>query len=366
MGEFRMPALGADMAAGTLVEWKVAPGDPVARGQIVAEVETDKGVVEVEIFESGVVEALLVAPGQKVPVGTPLARVTAAGEKPAEAAPPEPSPPAGRIRVSPLARRRAEALGIDLGRVTGTGHAGAVTVADVEAAVTAAKPSEPDRYAAIRRAIAAAMTRSKREIPHYYLATDLDLSPLVTWLGKRNASVPVTQRMLVAVPLLKAAARALREVPGFNGWWSDAGFRPADKVHLGVAISLRQGGLVAPAIHDADTKSLEELRLALDDLIRRVRGGTFRSSELSDPTATVTSLGDQGVDTVFGVIFPPQVTILGLGRISERPWAVDGAMAVRPVMTVSLAADHRASDGHQGARLLNAFARHLEQPEALT
>jgi pyruvate dehydrogenase E2 component (dihydrolipoamide acetyltransferase) len=365
MGEFRMPALGADMAAGTLVEWKVKPGDPVTRGQIVAEVETDKGVIEVEIFESGVVEALLVAPGQKVPVGTPLARLVAAGGKPADEVAAPPPSAAGRIRISPLARRRAEDLGVDLGTVTGTGHGGAVTAADIEAAARIGKPAEPDRHAAMRRAIAAAMARSKREIPHYYLATEVEVSSLTTWLGDRNAKVPVTQRMLLAVPLLKAAGRALREVQGFNGWWSDGVFRPSDHVHLGVAISLRTGGLVAPAIHDADAKSLEELRATLDDLIRRVRGGTIRSSELSDPTATVTSLGDQGVGTVFGVIFPPQVAILGLGRITERPWVVDGAVAVRPVLTATLAADHRGSDGDQGTRLLNAFARHLAQPEAL-
>ena len=381
-----MPSLGAEMEKGTLVEWRVKPGDAVTRGQIVAVVETDKGTIEVEIFEDGVVEALLVEPGTKVPVGTPLARLREAGAPAPAAAPappvPAPSavkappalPEAGRTRASPLARKRAEALGLDLGRVTGTGTGGTITVADVEAAAAAragapgteaGKEAEPDRQAAMRRAIGAAMSRSKREIPHYYLATDIELSRMLAWLATHNAGVPVARRMLPAAPMLKAVALALKEVPELNGFYTDGAFRPSDAVHLGVAISLRQGGLVAPAIHDAGRRTVPELMDALRDLIARVRAGTIRSSELADPTVTVSSLGDQGVREVLGVIFPPQVALVGLGRIGERPWVVDGTVQVRPVITATLSADHRVSDGHRGARFLAALDRLLQEPEKL-
>ena len=371
-----MPMLGADMEAGTLVEWKVAPGDQVTRGQIVAEVDTEKGAIEVEIFEDGTVERLLVSPGSKVPVGTVLATIRGTGEPVGAAPAPAPAPvpaaaaaaapaEAHRLRVSPLARRRAVDLGVDVSRLTGSGAGGAVTVADVEAA--AGKPAAPPATAApsMRRAIAAAMSRAKREIPHYYLATDIDASRVVSWLTARNAQVPVTERMLVAAPLLKAVALALRDAPALNGLFVEGEYRPGTSVHLGVAISLRQDGLVAPAIHDADRLSVPDLMQALGDLIARVRKGGLRSSELADATATVTSLGDQGVGTVYGVIFPPQVAMIGLGRIVERAWAAGGQVTARPVLTATLSADHRVSDGLVGARFLTTLDRLLQQPEAL-
>lgn len=376
-----MPSLGAEMEKGTLVEWRVKPGDAVTRGQIVAVVETDKGTIEVEIFEDGVVDSLLVEAGTKVPVGTPLAIVRGKGEPAAAAAAPPPAvPEAGPTRASPLARKRAEALGIDLGRVKGTGTGGTITVADVEgvaaggasgvaeaagAGTGAEKGAEADRQAAMRRAIGAAMSRSKREIPHYYLATDIELSRMLAWLATHNAGVPVARRMLPAAPLLKAVALALGEVPELNGLFTDGVFRPSEVVHLGVAISLRQGGLVAPAIHDAGRRTVADLMDALRDLIARVRAGTIRSSELADPTVTVSSLGDQGVREVLGVIFPPQVALVGLGRIGERPWVVEGAVQARPVITATLSADHRVSDGHRGGRFLAALDRLLQEPEKL-
>jgi pyruvate dehydrogenase E2 component (dihydrolipoamide acetyltransferase) len=366
-----MPSLGAEMEKGTLVEWRVKPGDAVTRGQIVAVVETDKGTIEVEIFEDGVVDALLVQPGTKVPVGTPLATLRGKGEAP------PPRPEAERTRASPLARKRAEALGLDLSRVTGTGPGGTVTVADVEAAAAApagaappvaavpGKPAEADRQAAMRRAIAAAMSRSKREIPHYYLATDIELSRMLAWLAARNGEIPVARRMLPAAPLLKAVALALKEVPELNGIFVDGAFKPSEAVHLGVAISLRQGGLVAPAIHDAGRRTVEDLMDALRDLITRVRAGTIRSSELADPTVTVSSLGEQGVREVLGVIFPPQVALVGLGKVADRPWVVNGTVQPRPVLTATLSADHRVSDGHRGGRFLAALDRLLQEPEKL-
>jgi pyruvate dehydrogenase E2 component (dihydrolipoamide acetyltransferase) len=217
----------------------------------------------------------------------------------------------------------------------------------------------------MRQAIGAAMTRSKREIPHYYLSTTIDLQAAQTWLAARNAERPVTERLLPSVLFLKAVALALREVPELNSLWAADRPQPSPHVHLGVAISLRGGGLVAPAIHDADRKTLDELMSDLRDLVSRARAGTLRSSEMSDATITVTNLGDQGAEAVFGVIYPPQVAIVGSGRVVERPWVVGGQVVPRPVVTATLSADHRASDGHRGGLFLAAVDRLLQSPEKL-
>jgi pyruvate dehydrogenase E2 component (dihydrolipoamide acetyltransferase) len=268
-------------------------------------------------------------------------------------------------RVSPVAQRMAEELGLDVATLRGSGEREVVTKADVERAAAVGATITADRSAAMRQAIAAAMTRSWREIPHYHLATDVDLSRAVRWLEAENLKRPVTERILSAALLLKAVALALRELPDFNGFWVDDGFHPGAGIHVGVAISLRGGGLVAPAIHDVDTRPLDDLMRSLRDVVNRARGGMLRGSELTDPTITVTNLGDQGVREVFGVISPPQVALVGIGKIVERAWAEGGMLAVRPVVTLTLAADHRASDGHRGARFLSAVDRLLQTPEGL-
>lgn len=233
-------------------------------------------------------------------------------------------------------------------------------------APTAARVRPPTAAAmAMRKAISAAMTRSKREIPHYYLGAELDVSRAVRWLEAENARRPVTERVLFAAVLLRATALALREVPELNGFFVEDTFRPSEAIHVGVAIALRQGGLVAPAIHDTDKKSLVEIMASLQDLVGRVRGGALKASEMSDPTVTLTNLGDQGTDTVFGVIYPPQVALVGFGTMRERPFAENGMLGVRPIITASLAADHRVSDGHRGARFLATLGRLLANPENL-
>ncbi|HVN51836.1 MAG TPA: dihydrolipoamide acetyltransferase family protein [Acidimicrobiales bacterium] len=427
MGEFRMPSLGADMDAGSILEWRVQPGDVVHRGDIVAVVDTDKSDIEVEVFEDGVVEELLVEPGVEVAVGTPLARLAPlagraaeagpAGEetakpkavarrkgtgkakavagrketgkakavrKPKEAAPvgasaaapvePSERKSGGFVRASPRARRLAAQEGVELDEVVGTGPGGAVRAEDLEAGAVGAVPAgapEPtaaaptrDRRDAMRRAIADLMARSAREIPHYYLGTDVDLQAATGWLGEVNAARPVHERLLPAALLLKATAVAATQVRELNGFYDD-GFRPSPDVHLGVAISLRGGGLVAPAIHHADQLTLGDLMAALRDLVERARAGRLRSSEMSDPTLTVTNLGDQGVEEVLGVIYPPQVALVGFGRVLERPVAVDGMLTVHPVVRATLSADHRVTDGHTGAAFLTAVDRLLQTPEEL-
>ncbi len=390
MADFLMPSLGADMAAATLVAWRVAPGQLVARGDIVAEVETEKGLIDIECFEPGVIEALHVAPGTKVQVGARMATITPQGgtavppPPPAKAAPSSGPPPAPapaqplaqeagrRLRVSPAARARARALGIDLAGVSGSGPGGAIEISDIERLASGAAPTPvgtaalpADGLAPMRRAIAAAMSKSKREIPHYYLESRIDVSTALAWLQRENGQRGIAERMLPAVVLLKATARALRDVPALNGYWVDGQHRPAEQVHLGFAIALRGGGLVAPALHDVDRKSCDSLMAELRELIPRARAGRMRSSEMTDATATVTSMGDAGADSVLGVIYPPQVALIGFGRVREQPWVEGGTVVVRPVVTASLAADHRATDGHLGARFLDALNRHLQNPEQL-
>jgi pyruvate dehydrogenase E2 component (dihydrolipoamide acetyltransferase) len=435
MAEFTMPSLGADMDEGTLLEWLVKPGDEVHKGDIVAVVDTAKTAVEVESFVEGVVRELLVAPGTTVPVGQVLATFGdegAAAVSPAEPAP-VPKPPPARVG-SPLVRREAERLGVDLAEVKGSGRGGQITRSDVVAAAAAtAVPApaptpaaastratrvtpfarrlagelgvdltgmvmpegRPIRAAdvraaaaadsrgrteqppaaqvaspaagadAMRTAIAKLMSRSKREIPHYYLSTTVDLTAALDWLQERNVAVEVGRRIVPAALLLKATALAAEAAPALNGFWLDGAFRPASEVHLGVAISLRGGGLMAPAIHDAARLPLEELMARMRDVVTRARGGRLRGSEMSDPTITVTNLGEQGVEAVQGVIYPPQVALVGFGRIVERPLAVAGLIGVRPVTTVTLAGDHRATDGFTGARFLADIDRRLQIPEEL-
>jgi pyruvate dehydrogenase E2 component (dihydrolipoamide acetyltransferase) len=384
MSEFRMPSLGADMESGTLVEWLKKTGDPVRRGDVVAVVETQKGAIEVEIFTNGVMGAQLVPLGTSVPVGTPLAIIEEAGpEAPSLAVtePPTrqqvPTPRALRpaqpqmpgIRASPAARKAAEAGGIKLDTTRGTGPDGAITLRDVEQALKAREIKPPPRgldLDKMREAIAAAMAHSKREIPHYYLATEIDMSRATRWLEQYNSVRPPIERLLPAVLTLKASALAARKYPAFNGTYSPpAGFAPGKSIHVGTAIAIRGGGLVAPAIHDCDQKDLPALMAHLRDLVARVRIGRLRSSEISDPTITVSSLGERGVDSLFGVIYPPQVAILGFGRVTPRPAAMGNEVKISPTMTATLAADHRVTDGHLGSLFLNEIAALLQEPERL-
>ncbi|MDH4095761.1 MAG: 2-oxo acid dehydrogenase subunit E2 [Betaproteobacteria bacterium] len=390
MIEFKLPSLGADMDEGKLLAWKVKAGDRVKRGDLVAVVETPKAAVDVEIWQDGVVHELITQPGETIPVGTVMARLAAAGEAPVAAPAPKSAPavtpaaapvaaPTGaptRHPVSPAARKHARELGVDVERLPGSGPHGAVTVEDVEKAAKAAPPKEKappkkeapppsDKTLAMRKAIAAAMSRSKREIPHYYLSQTIPMQRAVDWLTAYNEKRPLTGRVLMGALQLKAVAFALKDFPDLNGFWKNDAFEPASGIHVGVAISLRKGGLIAPAIHDVAELPLDELMKALADLVRRARAGSLRSSEMSDPTITVTNLGDQGVDEVFPIIYPPQVAIVGFGRLAPHPWAEDGMIGAVPAVVASLGGDHRASDGHRGARFLAAVAALLQEPEKL-
>ena len=454
-----MPSLGADMDHGRVIEWLVKPGDEVHRGDILATVDTDKALMDVESFDDGVVTEILVPEGTQVDVGTVLARITAGSAAtvppvpepfpqpfpppgpepipspeplpvppplPEPVPPPEPPPPplthlasppvrhlahrlgvditqvggtgrhgavtradveraaaahgvpppaGARVRSSPRARRLAGELGVDLTGVVGTGPDGAVVEDDVRRAAAgaetalsapaAAGPTPQERDAAMRRAIGNLMAKSKQTIPHYYLSTTIDLRAAMDWMQATNAGRPVAERLVPAALILKAAARAARDVPDMNGFFTDGAFSPSEAVHLGVAVALRKGGLVTPAIHDADTLALDELMSRLRDLVSRARGGRLTRAEMSDPTITVTNLGDLGVESVFGVIYPPQVALVGFGRVMEQPFAENGLLGVRPAVTATLSADHRVSDGLRGGRYLDRVTELLQKPEEL-
>jgi pyruvate dehydrogenase E2 component (dihydrolipoamide acetyltransferase) len=435
MAEFRMPSLGADMEQGTLVEWLVQPGDTVRKGDLIAAVDTDKATIEVECFDSGIVDRLLVTPGRRVPVGTPLAVISPgaqgapSGPPPAEptaqekphheaplASPPvrklaaqlsvdlttvhgtghhgaitrtdvetaaqrqtEPPPPAAgrtpappaRPQISPYARRLATELGVDPDQLTGSGTDGSIRARDVRAAQQQAPPptqapATTERLpGSMRQAIAALMTRSKREIPHYYLTSTIDLTAATEWLRKLNRHVPVGDRIVPAALLLKASALAARKVPDLNGHWIDDHFAPADSVHLGIAVALHGGGVLTPTLPDAAQLPLAALMGRLRELVTRARTSRLRSSDATPATITVTNLGDLGVESVQGVIYPPQVALVGFGAVVRRPWAVGELIGIRPVVTASLSGDHRASDGATGARFLTAVDAFLQRPEEL-
>jgi pyruvate dehydrogenase E2 component (dihydrolipoamide acetyltransferase) len=386
MIEFRMPSLGADMESGFLREWKVKPGDKVKRGDIIAEVETQKGIIDIEVFDEGTIGELLIKVDDKVPVGALMTYIIPPGEaqtpsivekKAVEETKvvavekiTEPiSSPSG-IHASPLAKRIAAENGIDLKTVKGSGPNGAIIREDVEKAIAARVAPEAIKEKPtttsdnIRMAVAAAMSKSNREVPHYYLETKIDMSRALAFLSETNKQRAVKDRLLPVVLLIKAVAKALGDVPNLNAWWEN-GLQRKKEIHIGFVVSLRAGGIIVPAIHDAEKKSLDELMKSLSDLIPRARALRLRSSELADSTITITSLGEAGVETVYGVIYPPQVALVGFGAITEQPWAEKGMLAVRPVLTATLSADHRATDGSTGSKFLSALKNYLQQPEQL-
>ncbi len=381
MAEFRMPSLGADMEAGTLVEWLKAPGDIITRGDIIAVIETQKGAIEIEVFESGELTELLVKPGTTVPVGTPIAVINSGEPEtevehpqvvlpkippPQAASTPSPEPempPYRTVKVSPAARRLASERKVDITKIAGTGPGGAIISKDVIANVSI-QPRGLD-LAEMRKAIAAAMARSKREIPHYYLSHTVDLTQASEWLVQTNADRLPAERLLMGALFLKATALAIAQRTGFNGHFTDGAFQPSGPVHTGVAISIRGGGLVSPALRDTNTLTLDNLMVKMRDLVNRARQGRLRSSEITDATVTISSLGERGVERLYGVIYPPQVALVGFGRVTRKPVVVGDAVLPRPTVVVTLAADHRVSDGQAGARLLADIDTLLQKPETL-
>ena len=382
MIEFQMPSLGADMEDGTLVEWKKKPGDVVKRGDIIAEVETQKGLIEIEVFEEGTIQELLIKEGTKIPVGTVMATINPSEialevkkeksiEKPIDIQPTEENPIVIKedkvhIKISPLARRIAEENNIDITKIKGTGADGVISKEDVGQAIVEQNKLENPILPtdSVRSAVAAAMSKSNAEIPHYYLIKSIDLTKALTWLKEVNTQKPIKNRLLPVVLLIKATAKALTEFPDLNASWEN-GIHQKKEINIGFVVSLKSGGIIVPAIHQSNLKSIDELMETLNDIIPRARALKLRSSELSDSTITMTNIGDNGADAVFGIIYPPQVAIIGFGSITEKVVAENGMIGVKSCITVTLAGDHRATDGLTGSRFLVALNNQLQNPELL-
>lgn len=404
--DLKMPSFGADMATGTLVEWLVKQGDCIKRGSVIAVIDTHKGAIDLDLFEDAVIEALLVEEGQQVTVGTPIARLRAL--TPSSAAEPlteeqesiddnnsrtataevKEDPPrrertntANFILATPAARALALKHQLSLAMLSSANNNQIVTLKMAEKAhteagyfqlgqTTVAKKRENQQQSgfdknAMRQAISETVTRSKQQIPHYYLSQRLDISVLEQYLQTYNSNVPAEQRILLAAPLLCAIARTLMKNSQLNGVYANNTFSASDTVNLANAINLRGGGLVMPVIRDAQTLTAPLIMAQLKEQVERARSGSLRVSELSDSSCTVTSIGERGAEQMFAVIYPPQVAIIALGSAHQEAMIVEGIVQVRSIIEATLAADHRVSDGHIGARLLYQLNQQLQKPDEL-
>lgn len=393
MSQFLMPSLGADMESAILMEWLVKEGDKVTKGQVIAEIETSKGVIEIEVFEDGIIEKILVEEETDCKVGTPLAIISSDIKdvvpekhevKSVEILKPIQSDvkvelaeviekieevQEERLKISPIARKRAEELGVDLTQITPKD--GVIQLAQIESTQTkkVEVPKKPQKKVnkkdSMRQAIAAAMSRSNAEIPHYYLSSSINMTVTLNFLSELNKERTIGDRILPVALLIRAIVLALKEVPELNGFWIDDSHQMSEEIHPGIAIALRKGGLMTPALLDAGELNLDKTMQSLSDLISRTRGGKLRSSEMTKQTITITNLGDLGVESVYGVIYPPQLAVIGLGAIMDKPWAEGDTLSVRKVMQATIAGDHRATDGRVGAQFLEKLNKFLQNPKEL-
>jgi pyruvate dehydrogenase E2 component (dihydrolipoamide acetyltransferase) len=420
--DITMPSLGADMTEGSLIEWLVKEGDQVTSGDIIAVLETQKGAIDMEVYSNGTIAEILVFPVTKVPVGTVLARLALAesSQKSSVSIPVLVPIPAAisdaktseqsteieknnvasdqakmtdigvtDVKASPIVRRLAKEQQLNLTGIKGRGPQRAILLNDLYASLKTKTNIKSDNHKPadkternMRNAIAVAMVKSKHEIPHFYLSLELELTNAQQWLQQQNQATSPEKHVLLLALLLKALASALVKYPKLNGFYQSdshkdstfekksaigqkSAFEQASAIHIGNVISLRQGGLVVPAIHDVDKLSVIEIMQGLRDITERSRNGHLRSSELMDATITVTNMGERGADSVFGIIYPPQVAILGFGKVRKTPKVVNDNVVIAPVLTVSLSADHRVIDGMLAAKFLNYLAKQLQKPDRL-
>ena len=357
-----MPSLGADMDQGKLMEWLIKPGSEVKKGQTIAVVETTKSAVEIESFRDGIVLELLAKEGEDINVGKTIATFEVKDEK---AVVEYHSP--SRIKISPAAKRLAQDKKIDLNQIIGSGPDGTIELKDVQSQLETKKVEMKPSSSAmnLREAIAKAMSRSKKEIPHYYLKSRVSLDNFMQWIDEKNQILPAKERLLIQTVLLKAIAQAIQDHPEMNGYYIKEKFEQKDTINLGVAVSLKSGGVLVPAIMNVETKDLAELNEAFQDLLIRTRNGELKNRELTEGTITVTNVGDLGSDEVLGIIFPPQVALIGLGRIHKEAVLVDDSIRPGFVIEVTLSADHRVTDGLSGARFLASIEKYLLRPDQL-
>lgn len=407
-----MPKLADTMTEGTLVKWRVKEGDKVATGDVVAEVETDKATMEMEAFDDGILHKLLVAAGQKVPCGTPIALLIGKNEQPpedgslpavvakpatvAKAASPVASVAASavahatgsraatsasgsRVKASPLARKIAAAYGVNLSALRGTGPGGRIVALDVEnvPATSAGGPSVPIvppvaagagdtviPLSGMRRIIAERLLSSKTHLPHFYLTIEVDAAPLMKLRAEANAAAETSggQKLTVNDFVLKAVVTAAQKVPQVNASFAGDSIIQYGAVNLSVAVAVEEG-LVTPVIRDAQKKSLREISDAVKDLATRARNKKLKPDEFAGGTITVSNLGAYGIEQFCAIINPPQALILAIGAIVKKPVVGPGdIIVVGQRVSITLSADHRVVDGAVGANYLAELKKLLESP----
>ena len=417
ISEVTMPSMGADMTEGTIVKWLKAEGDQVSRGDKLAEVETDKTVVEMEAYAEGLLRKIVVAEGNLVQVGTVIAFIgdaddeipeiaeteaaePAEGSAPAQAAEsipapaPEPTPvpaapaapaPAaaaplasqgGRVKASPIARKLAAEKGFDIAAIPGTGPGGRITKADVEGfspspqfAVSGGRSpitidGSDTPLSSMRQAIARVTVKSKTETPHYYVTHEVDMGAAMNFRRQLNeALAEAGERVSVNDMILKATTNALIKYPKWNATFDGDKLIGHSSVNLGVAIALDQG-LIVPAVMGIQNMSLVEISRAVRDLGKRARGegGTLSQDELTQGTFGTSNLGMFGTDTFAAIIVPPNAGIIAVGAVKEKPVVKDGQIVVGQMMNATISADHRVGDGAEAAVFMSEFQKNLENP----
>ena len=399
-----MPQMGYDMEQGTVVSWLKLEGAEVKRGEPLAEISTDKAVVEIESHATGILRRILVAEGTTVPVGQVIGVIAAADEDisqleveaplpevaaaavsapgpsaPAAVAPAEakaPSVPAGEAKASPVARRLAQEKGIDLGQVTGTGPGGRVVREDVlafEAEARMVAPLAPvaevgtgrQDLSRMRQAIARSTIQSKGETPHFYVTSEIDMTGAMELRRQVNDTLE-DARITVNDLIIRAAALALQKFPALNSFYREDHLETHSYINIGIAIALEQG-LIVPAIANCESKSLVEIARASKDLIERAQQGHLRQDEYAGGTFAISNLGTFDVDSFSAIILPPQSAVLAVGSVKRQPVVrgADDRVTVAQMMKATISVDHRVSDGAEGARFLMELKRLLENPAVL-
>jgi pyruvate dehydrogenase E2 component (dihydrolipoamide acetyltransferase) len=406
--DITMPSLGSDMSEGMLVEWLIKVGDKVKHGDVIAVLETQKGAIDMEAYHDGIVTEILVKPLNTVPVGKVLARLKEINSKQNASQPDEslietiekthdtqkvkpivkPVTKSqrndikkinkrfshNRIAASPIVRKAAKEHQLDLSIVSGSGFNGAIILKDITAQLNEFTHkiniyTNDEKSANMRSAIASTMSQSKHEIPHFYLSLTIAINNAQRWLQQTNQDKAPQEHILLIAVLLKAVATTLRKYTGLNGFYRNGQFEPAKDINIANVISLRSGGVVVPSLPKVDQLSVLEIMQAIRDMTFRSRaiesGERLRSSELSNTSITITNMGERGAESVFGIIYPPQVAIIGFGKIKRVPQVSGELINIGEQLTVCLSADHRVVDGILGAKFLNSLAKKLQNPEQL-
>jgi pyruvate dehydrogenase E2 component (dihydrolipoamide acetyltransferase) len=382
-----MPSLGFDMTEGKLARWLIKDGEHIEKGQALAEIETDKAVVEIDAPGTGILQKIIVPEDQTVAVGTLIGIIGEEGETPKQidmaaptVRPHTPPLPAehvspltrgateARIKASPLARKMAEEAGIDLTRIKGTGPGGRVVERDIEAAMTTTIRSSlsPNRIplSRARQAIARHMTESKTKIPHFYVSVAINMTQPLKLREELNHESLDSEKISINDLIIAAAAQTLAKFPRFNASYRDDRLEMHPQINVGIAVAL-EDGLITPVLREANKKSLKTIAIESKALSERARKNKLQAGDLGSGTFTVSNLGMFGVDEFSAIINPPELAILAAGEVTQRPIVVEGAVGVAAMMTVTLSVDHRVVDGAQAGRFLQEFKKLMENPTSL-